>query len=79
MHFTGLGTYQSCSVANTFIQHVANVGYQTQRLKEAYSLVQQNRFLKASLIYMELAETGLSTAMLNLGLLLDKYDIFDTE
>lgn len=28
---------------------------------------------------MELAETGLSTAMLNLGLLLDKYDIFDTQ
>jgi hypothetical protein len=28
---------------------------------------------------MELAETGLSTAMLNLGLLLDKYDVFDTK
>ena len=26
MHFTGLGTYQSCSLANTFIQHVVNVG-----------------------------------------------------
>ena len=40
MHFTGLGTYQSCSVANTFIQHVADVGYQTQGLREAHQLVQ---------------------------------------
>ena len=29
MHFTGLGTYQSCSLAKTFIQHVANVGQHT--------------------------------------------------
>jgi len=29
MHFTGLGTYQSCSVASTFIQHVAGVGQHT--------------------------------------------------
>lgn len=26
MHHVGLGTYQSCSVAKTFIQHVAKVG-----------------------------------------------------
>lgn len=71
MHFTGLGTYQSCSLATTFIQHVANVGYQTQQLKLAYKLVQQEHYLKATLIYMELAETGLSTAQLNIGLLLD--------
>lgn len=28
---------------------------------------------------MELAETGLSTAMLNIGMLLDKYDVFDSK
>jgi len=79
MHFTGLGTYQSCSVANTFIQHVADVGYHTQGLKEAHRLVQQKRYLKATLIYMELAEMGLSTAMLNTGLLLNKYSVFDSQ
>jgi hypothetical protein len=48
-------------------------------LKDAYRLTQENKLKRASLIYMELAETGLSTAMLNLGMLLDKYDIFENE
>lgn len=78
MHFTGLGTYQSCSTAKTFIMHVANVGKHTQGLKEAHKLVSKNRILKATLIYMELAEMGISTAQLNTGLLLDKYGIFDS-
>jgi TPR repeat protein len=38
MHFTGLGTYQSCSLANTFIQHVANVGVHTQTMRHAFDL-----------------------------------------
>ena len=28
---------------------------------------------------MELAETGLSTAQLNIGLLLDKYEVFESK
>ena len=78
MHFTGLGTYQSCSLAKSFIQHVANVGEHTQGLKEAHQLVAKNRILKATLIYMELAEMGISTAQLNTGLLLDKFGVFDS-
>lgn len=34
--------------------------------------------MKATLLYMELAEMGLSTAMLNAGLLLEKYNVFDS-
>jgi len=26
MHYSGVGTYESCSLANTFIRHVAEVG-----------------------------------------------------
>ena len=33
--------------------------------------------MRATLIYMELAEMGIGTAMLNAGLLLEKYDVFD--
>ena len=57
---------------------MANVGEHTQGLKEAHSLVKKNRILKATLIYMELAEMGISTAQLNTGLLLDKYGVFDS-
>ena len=35
--------------------------------------------MKAALIYMELAEMGIPTATLNVGLLLDKYQVFDAE
>lgn len=77
MHFTGVGTYQSCTVATTFIQHVANVGRHVMDLKEAYRLTQQNHVLKAALMYMELAEMGLEAAVLNSGLLLDQFKVFD--
>ena len=39
MHYLGLGTYQSCSLGNTFITHVAYVGQHVQLLKQAYNLV----------------------------------------
>ena len=61
------------------MQHVAKVGQHTQRLKEAHKLVSKNRILKATLIYMELGEMGIPTAMLNTGLLLDKYEVFNSE
>ena len=61
------------------MQHVANVGQHTQRLKEAHKLVGQKRILRATLIYMELAEMGISTGMLNTAFLLDKYQVFNSE
>mmetsp|Transcript_17989 Transcript_17989/g.30625 ORF Transcript_17989/g.30625 Transcript_17989/m.30625 type:complete len:329 (+) Transcript_17989:1159-2145(+) len=78
MHYLGLGTYQSCISANVFIQHVANVGPHVQLLKKAHQLVQEGRHLKAAFMYMELAEMGMATAVLNVALLLDKYDVFQS-
>lgn len=78
MHHVGLGTYQSCSVAKTFIEHVAKVGPHAQRLREAFKFANQGRILKATLMYMELAEMGFRSAILNSGLLLDKHNVFDS-
>lgn len=78
MHHVGLGTYQSCAVAKTFIEHVAKVGPHAQRLREAFKLASGGRSLKATLMYMELAEMGFRSAILNSGLLLDKRSVFDS-
>lgn len=40
--------------------------------------IYSNRILKASLAYMELAETGISTAMLNSAIVFEKFNIFDS-
>ena len=49
-----------------------------QILKEAAENIYSNRILKASLSYMELAETGISTAMLNSAIVFEKINIFDS-
>jgi TPR repeat protein len=56
MHFLGIGTFESCHIAQTFLKHVADVGQNTQELKTAYSLVLDNRPREAAMLYMELAE-----------------------
>ena len=40
--------------------------------------IYSNKILKASLSYMELAETGISTAMLNSAIVFEKFNIFDS-
>ena len=75
MHFLGIGTFESCQIAQTFLKHVADVGQNTQELKTAYSLVLDGRPREAALIYMELAEQGLAVAQLNAAILFDKYNI----
>ena len=75
MHFLGIGTFESCQVAQTFFKHVADVGQNTQELKTAYNLVIENRPREAAFIYMELAEQGLAVAQLNAAILFDKYNI----
>lgn len=40
--------------------------------------VYSNQILKASFKYMELAEAGISTAMLNSAIIFEKFNIFDT-
>lgn len=79
MHYSGIGTYESCSLANTFIRHVAEVGEITQNLKTAYNLMTKGKILQATMMYMELADSGLPTAMLNAGILLNKYNVFPQE
>lgn len=78
MHYTGLGTYKSCSLALTFIRHVANVGPQALELKKAHSLFNQGRFIEAAFLYLELAETS-PIAILNSALLLDRHSVFNSE
>ena len=77
MHYTGLGTYQSCSLAKNFIQHVANVGQHALLLKKAHTIVAEGKHRQAALTYIELAEAGISTAQLNAGTLLNKHKVFD--
>ena len=62
MHLLGIGTFESCQIAQVFLKHVADVGLNTQELKVAFSLAQEERFKEAALIYMELAEQGLAVA-----------------
>ena len=79
MHFLGIGTFKSCQVAIAFFKHVLTVGEESQKMKQAYSLVQSDHFREAAFVYMELAEAGYGTAALNLALLLEKNEIFSTE
>mmetsp|Transcript_4760 Transcript_4760/g.4417 ORF Transcript_4760/g.4417 Transcript_4760/m.4417 type:complete len:136 (-) Transcript_4760:400-807(-) len=79
MHFQGLGTFSSCEIASTLLKHVADVGEHTLDLKNAYSLVEAGDVEKATMLYMNLAEQGMASAQLNVGILLDKYDIFNSE
>jgi hypothetical protein len=41
-------------------------------------LVLDEKFVEAAMIYLELAEQGVAVAQLNAAILLDKYDVFDT-
>eukprot|EP00347_Sterkiella_histriomuscorum_P014767 403359608 len=79
MHLLGIGTFESCQIAQLFLKHVADVGQNTQELKTAYTLTFDERYKEAAAIYMELAEQGLAVAQLNAAILFDKYDIFDNE
>lgn len=79
MHLLGIGTFESCQIAQIFLKHVADVGQKTMELKTAYTLTSEERFKEAAVIYMELAEQGLAVAQLNAAILLDKYDIFDNK
>lgn len=56
MNELGLGTYQSCQVASTFMQHVVEVGEPSQLLKKAYMLVNNGHYKEAAYLYLELAE-----------------------
>lgn len=78
MHFLGVGTFKSCQVAQAFMKHVAVVGENFQKMKDAYRLVEKGRFTEAAFIYMELSSAGLGIATLNLAILLEKQPIFDT-
>ncbi len=40
MHYTGLGTFKSCNVANAFLKHVVSMGYDSTRMQQAYNLVE---------------------------------------
>ena len=79
MHFTGLGTFKSCNVANAFLKHVVTMGEDSIDMKRAYKLVEQGKYEEATWLYMELAEQGQGVAALNVALLLEKFDIFDTQ
>ena len=56
MHFTGLGTFKSCNVANAFLKHVVTMGEDSIDMKPAYKLVEQGKYEEATWLYMELAE-----------------------
>ena len=60
------------------MKHVAFVGERFQKLKIAYKLVENQNYKEAAFIYMELAEAGLGIAKLNLAILLEKVQIFET-
>lgn len=79
MHYVGLGTFKSCTVANAFLKHVVTMGEDSIQMQRAYSLVEKNRYAEATWIYMELAEMGQGVAALNAALLLEKFPIFTTE
>ena len=79
MHYTGLGTFKSCNVANAFLKHVVSMGADSIRMQQAYALVEQERYIEATWLYMELAEMGQGVAALNAALLLEKFDIFRNE
>ena len=56
MHFTGLGTFKSCNVANAFLKHVVTMGEDSIEMQRAYKLVELNKYEEAAWLYMELAE-----------------------
>ena len=56
MHFTGLGTFKTCSVANAFLKHVVTMGEDSIGMQRAYTLVEQGHYEEALWLYMELAE-----------------------
>lgn len=56
MHFTGLGTFKSCNVANAFLKHVITMGQDSLDMQRAYTLVEQGLYEEATWLYMELAE-----------------------
>jgi predicted RNA binding protein with dsRBD fold (UPF0201 family) len=66
-------------VAIAFFKHVLTVGEESQNMKHAYNLVAGDHFIEAAMVYMELAEMGYGTASLNLALLLEKNEVFDTD
>ena len=72
MHFLGIGTFKSCQVAQAFMKHVAVIGENNQKLKQAYKLVESKHYQEAAFIYLELAEAGHGLAKLNLAILLEK-------
>lgn len=41
MHYLGIGTFKSCQVAQAFMKHVAVIGENFQKLKNAYQLVER--------------------------------------
>ena len=79
MHYTGLGTFKSCNVANAFLKHVVSMGADSTRMQQAYTLVEQERYVEATWLYMELAEMGQGVAALNAALLLEKFEIFSND
>lgn len=79
MHFVGLGTFKSCNVANAFLKHVLMMGEDSIDMQRAYKLVERGSYAEAAWLYMELAEMGQGVAALNAALLLEKFDIFDTQ
>lgn len=79
MHYTGLGTFKSCNVANAFLKHVVTMGKDSVDMQRAYKLVEKGRYAEATWLYMELAEMGQGVAALNAALLLEKFDVFDTQ
>ena len=48
-------------------------------MQRAYKLVERGSYAEAAWLYMELAEMGQGVAALNAALLLEKFDIFDTQ
>jgi TPR repeat protein len=40
MHYTGLGTFKSCNVANAFLKHVVTMGEDSLDMQRAYKLVE---------------------------------------
>ena len=58
MHFTGLGTFKSCNVANAFLKHVVTMGEDSIDMQRAFKLVKKGHMTEAAWLYMELAEMG---------------------
>ena len=56
MHFTGLGTFKSCNVANAFLKHVITMGQDSLDMQKAYKLAEKGMYEEATWLYMELAE-----------------------